>query len=67
MLVEKKRIAAKMVSMRTDDEMFYALKALSQMTGVDASTIMRLAVASLLTKARELEQPVAWDELKQIA
>lgn len=65
MLVEKAAQTAKMLSTRTDDEMFYALKALSQMTGVETSTLMRLAIASLLEKARKLEQPVSYDDLKR--
>jgi len=65
MLVEKAAQTAKMLSTRTDDEMFYALKALSQMTGVETSTLMRLAIAALLEKARKLEQPVSYDDLKR--
>jgi predicted DNA-binding protein len=65
MLVEKAAQTAKMLSTRTDDEMFYALKALSQMTGVETSTLMRLAIAALLEKARKLEQPVTYDDLKR--
>jgi hypothetical protein len=65
MLVEKAAQTAKMLSTRTDDEMFFALKALSQMTGVETSTLMRLAIADLLHKARKLEQPVTWDDLKR--
>jgi predicted transcriptional regulator len=56
----------KMLSTRTDDEMFYALKALGEMTGTDISTIMRLAIASLIDKART-KQPQSWEELKMIA
>lgn len=65
MLIEKAAQTAKMLSTRTDDEMFYALKALSQLTGVETSTLMRLAIASLLERARKLEQPVSWDDLKR--
>lgn len=65
MLVEKAAQTAKMLSTRTDDEMFYALKALSQMTEVETSTLMRLAIAALLEKARKLEQPVSYDDLKR--
>lgn len=63
MLVEKRQQTMKMLSTRTDDEMFYALKALSQVSGVDTSTLMRLAIASLLEKARKLEQPISWDDI----
>jgi predicted DNA-binding protein len=65
MLVEKAAQTAKMLSTRTDDEMFYALKALSQLTGVETSTLMRLAIAALLQTARKLEQPVSYDDLKR--
>lgn len=65
MLIEKAAQTAKMLSTRTDDEMFFALKALSQMTGVETSTLMRLAIATLLQKARKLEQPLSWDDLKR--
>jgi predicted DNA-binding protein len=65
MLVEKRQQTAKMLSTRTDDEMFYALKALSQVTGVETSTLMRLAIAALLQKARTLEEPFTWDDLKR--
>lgn len=65
MLVEKAAQTAKMLSTRTDDEMFYALKALSQMTEVETSTLMRLAIAAMLEKARKLEQPVSYDDLKR--
>lgn len=66
MLIEKLAQAGRMLSTRTDDEMFFALKALSQQSGVDTSTLMRLAIATLLKKARSLEQPVSWDDLKRI-
>lgn len=66
MLVEKKQHTQKMISTRTDDEMFYALKALSQLTGADSSTIMRLAIAVLIERARTA-QPTSWEELKSIA
>lgn len=66
MLIEKLAQAGRMLSTRTDDEMFFALKALSQQTNVDTSTLMRLAIATLLKKARSLEQPVSWDDLKRI-
>lgn len=66
MLVETKAQTGKMLSVRTDSEMFYALKALSDQTQVDSSTIMRLAVAKLIEKARTLPQPISWDDLKQI-
>jgi len=66
MLVERKRSTMKMLCTRTDEEMFYALKALAEMTSGDISTIMRLAIASLLRKARE-KQPQSWEELKLIA
>jgi predicted DNA-binding protein len=66
MLVETKARTGKMLSVRTDQEMFYALKALSDQTQVDSSTIMRLAVAKLIEKARTLPQPISWDDLKQI-
>jgi hypothetical protein len=65
MLIEKLAQAGRMLSTRTDDEMFFALKALSQQTNVDTSTLMRLAIATLLKKARSLEQPVSWDDLKR--
>ena len=65
MLVEAKPIAPKMLSTRTDDETFYALKALSQVTGVGVSVIMRLAISSLILKARE-NQPTSWTDLKNI-
>lgn len=65
MLIEKLAQAGRMLSTRTDDEMFFALKALSQQTNVDTSTLMRFAIATLLKKARSLEQPVSWEDLKR--
>lgn len=65
MLIEKLAQAGRMLSTRTDDEMFFALKALSQQTNVDTSTLMRLAIATMLQKARKLEQPVSYDDLKR--
>lgn len=54
-----------MISFRTDDEMFHSLKALSQISGVDTSTIARLALATLLFKARKLESPITYDDLEK--
>jgi len=66
MLVETRKQTTRMISFRADDEMFFALKALSQMSGVDSSTLGRVAVASLIEKARKLEQPITWDDIKRV-
>lgn len=66
MLVEKKQQTEKMVSIRTDEEMFYALEALSQVTNKNKSTIVRLALASLIERARAA-QPTSWERSKSIA
>jgi hypothetical protein len=68
MFVERKSNAQtmKMLSTRADSEMFFALKALSQVTGVDTSTLIRLAIAAMLTKVRTLPQPVTIEDIKQI-
>lgn len=66
MLVETRKQTTRMISFRADDEMFFALKALSQMSGVDSSTLARFAVASLIVKARKLEQPITLDDIKKI-
>jgi hypothetical protein len=63
MLVEKRQQTTKMVSFRADDEMFFGLKALAQMSGVDSSTLARLAVATFLYKVRKLEQPITYDDI----
>ena len=65
MFIEKTPHTSKMLSMRVDDEMYYSLRALSDKLNMDISTIVRLAVANLLIKARE-RTPESWDELKSL-
>jgi hypothetical protein len=67
MLVEKRQQTTKMISFRADDEMFYALKALSQISGVESSTLGRLAIATFLYKVRKLEQPITFDDLVKVS
>jgi predicted DNA-binding protein len=66
MLVDPKPQTMKMISTRADDEMFFALRGLSQMTGTNVSTIIRLAIEALLVRARE-KRPTSWEDLKMIA
>ena len=66
MLIEIPTVAVKTISARTDEEMYFATKALAQMVGSDPSTVIRLALSALLRRARE-RQPVSWEELKNVA
>jgi antitoxin component of RelBE/YafQ-DinJ toxin-antitoxin module len=66
MLIEIPTVAVKTISARTDEEMYYATKALAQTVGADPSTVVRLALSALLRRARE-RQPVSWDDLKNVA
>jgi antitoxin component of RelBE/YafQ-DinJ toxin-antitoxin module len=66
MLIEIPSVAVKTVSARTDEETYYALRALAQRVGTDPSTVVRLALCSLLHRARE-KQPMTWDALKDVA
>jgi len=66
MLIEIPTVAVKTISARTDEEMYYATKALAQTVGADPSTVVRLALSALLRRARE-RQPASWDDLKNVA
>ena len=66
MLIEIPTVAVKTISARTDEEMYYATKALAQTVGADPSTVVRLALSALLRRARE-RKPVSWDDLKNVA
>ncbi|GEQ96910.1 hypothetical protein JCM17844_05470 [Iodidimonas gelatinilytica] len=66
MLIEIPVVAVKTLSARTDEEMYYAMKALANSMGTAPSTIIRLAVARLLDPAR-LAKPSIFEELKNFA
>lgn len=66
MLIEIPTVAVKTISARTDEEMYYATRALAQSVGADPSTVIRLAMSALLRRARE-RQPVSWEDLKNVA
>jgi antitoxin component of RelBE/YafQ-DinJ toxin-antitoxin module len=66
MLIEIPTLAARTISARTDEEMYFATKALAQQVGTDPSTVIRLALSALLRRARE-RQPHSWDALKDVA
>lgn len=66
MLIEIPTVAVKTVSARTDEEMYWATRALAQKVGEDPSTIIRLALSALLRRAREA-QPCSWQDLKNVA
>lgn len=66
MLIEIPKIAVRTLSTRTDEEMYFATKALAQAVGTDPSTVIRLAVAALLKRARSIN-PVTMEQLKDVA
>lgn len=66
MLIEIPTVAVKTLSARTDEEMYFATRALAQRVGEDPSTVIRLAVSALLRRAREA-QPCSWEDLKSVA
>ena len=66
MLIEIPVVAVKTLSARTDSEMYFSTRALAQQVGVAPSTIVRLAVAGLLNRAR-LAKPSTFEELKNVA
>jgi antitoxin component of RelBE/YafQ-DinJ toxin-antitoxin module len=66
MLIEIPKVAVRTLSTRTDEEMYFATKALAQSVGTDPSTVIRLAVAALLNRARAVK-PVTVEQLKNVA
>ena len=63
MLVEIPAVAVKTISARTDEEMYYRVRALANRVGVNPSTIIRLAVAGFLRRTQE-DMPAFWEAMK---
>ena len=55
MLIERKPTAIKTLSVRTDEEAFEGIHAISDSLNSSPSTLLRLAIADLIQKQRRLK------------